>query len=108
MTMCEHFGFAKNPMIRRIDKIDNEIPIWFIYGSRSWIDPSAGFSSIYLRQNSVSTSVKLISGCGHFVHIEKPKEFNDYVKYILDLIDEHIDKKLDYPVNNITNSLINQ
>ncbi len=59
MAISDYFGYAKMPMIRRIDKVDNEIPIWFIYGSRSWIDPSSGFLSIYLRQNSVYTSVKV-------------------------------------------------
>ena len=97
MHMAENFGFAKSPMIRRIDRVDPSIPIWFIYGSRSWIDPASGFSSIYLRANSVHTSVKIIIGSGHTVHADKCKEFNEYVKYILGLVDEHIENKLDYP-----------
>lgn len=58
-AIAEYFGFAKNPMIRRIDKVNDNIPIWFIYGGRSWIDNASGFESINLRQNSVSTSVKV-------------------------------------------------
>lgn len=76
-------------MIRRIDKVNDNIPIWFIYGGRSWIDNASGFESINLRQNSVSTTVKLITGAGHHVYADKPDEFNEYVKYIFELIDEY-------------------
>lgn len=38
-------------MIRRIDKIKSDIPIWFVYGSRSWIDYTAGYSAVYIRQS---------------------------------------------------------
>lgn len=47
-------------MIRRIATVDSGIPVWFIYGGRSWIDHTAGFTSIHLRQNAISTSVKVI------------------------------------------------
>ncbi|CAF0776794.1 unnamed protein product [Brachionus calyciflorus] len=87
-AIAEYFGFAKNPMIQRINKVSDNIPIWFVYGSRSWIDSEAGFTSINLRQNSVSTSVKLITGAGHHVYADKPNEFNEYVKYIFELIED--------------------
>lgn len=88
-AISEYFGFAKNPMIHRINKVSDNIPIWFVYGSRSWVDSEAGFTSITLRQNSVSTSVKLITGAGHHVYADKPNEFNEYVKYIFELIEEY-------------------
>ena len=59
-AIAEYFGYAKNPMIKRIDKVDNNIPIWFIYGSRSWIDSAAGFNAMFIRQGSILTSVKVI------------------------------------------------
>lgn len=40
--MMAGFGWAKNPMIQRIDKIHQNIPITILYGSRSWVDESAG------------------------------------------------------------------
>jgi abhydrolase domain-containing protein 4 len=49
-AIAEYFGFAKNPMINRVDKVKSHIPIWFIYGSRSWIDYSAGYSAVVQRQ----------------------------------------------------------
>lgn len=96
-AISEYFGYAKNPMIKRIDKVDNNIPIWFIYGSRSWIDSAAGFTSMYIRQGSILTSVKLITGAGHHVYADRPNEFNEYTKYILGLIDDHEKSNRDYP-----------
>lgn len=86
-SISKYFGFAKNPMIRRIDKVKSHIPVWFIYGSRSWIDCTAGYSAIYLRQSineSTLMSVEIISGAGHHVYADKPKDFNEYVRYLLD------------------------
>ena len=40
--MMQGFGWAKNPIVKRMDKLDPEIPITLIYGSRSWVDNSAG------------------------------------------------------------------
>jgi abhydrolase domain-containing protein 4 len=69
-AIAEYFGYAKNPMIRRIEKVKFSIPIWFIYGSRSWIDSSPGFAAIYIRQrfgapifvkvNTVNTNLNLV------------------------------------------------
>ena len=68
-------GFAKNPMIRRIPNIDNNIPVWFIYGGRSWIDHTSGFNSIHLRQNAIATTVKVffLQFINLFIH------FSDFV-----------------------------
>jgi hypothetical protein len=57
--MSEYYGFAKNPMIKRVEKIHSKIPIWFIYGSRSWIDPTPGFSTKYMRNQFSYVSVKV-------------------------------------------------
>ncbi len=46
-------------------------------------------------------SFKLITGAGHHVYADKPKEFNEYAKYILELIDEHERSNQEYP--NATN-----
>jgi pimeloyl-ACP methyl ester carboxylesterase len=56
-SIARYFGFAKNPMIRRIDKVKAGMPIWFIYGSRSWIDCTAGYSAVYLRQSIYENNV---------------------------------------------------
>lgn len=44
-SMMQSFGWAKHPMIHRIKDVRSDIPITFIYGSRSWIDSSSGEKS---------------------------------------------------------------
>lgn len=39
--MMSGFGWAKNPIVRRIDKLNDSLPITLLYGSRSWVDHSA-------------------------------------------------------------------
>lgn len=41
-SMMSGFGWAKNPMIHRIHEIRSDIPITLLYGSRSWVDNTAG------------------------------------------------------------------
>lgn len=63
-TLSLPLGWAKRPMIQRIADIDKELPITFIYGSRTWMDRECGNQSCYLRPDStvdveVSTLVVL-------------------------------------------------
>jgi hypothetical protein len=46
-------------MIRRIDKIHPTVPVFFIYGSRSWIDSSPGFASKAIRNRYGYVSVRV-------------------------------------------------
>lgn len=76
--MMSGFGWAKNPMVRRIDQLDSKIPITLLYGSRSWIDHSAGE---VLKENRYKSYFKLhvISGAGHHVYADRPDAFNQIV-----------------------------
>lgn len=83
-TMMESFGWAKNPMIHRIKDVRQDIPITFIYGSRSWIDSSSGEKIKSQRGNSV-VDIKTVTGAGHHVYADKPEVFNRYVNETCDL-----------------------
>lgn len=41
-AMMSGFGWAKHPIVNRIDKLHKDVPITLLYGSRSWVDNSAG------------------------------------------------------------------
>lgn len=83
-TMMESMGWAKNPMIHRIKDVRNDIPMTFIYGSRSWIDSSCGQKIKAQRGNSV-VDIKMVNGAGHHVYADKPDIFNRYVNETCDL-----------------------
>jgi hypothetical protein len=51
-TLSLPLGWAKRPMIQRIADIDKNLPITFIYGSRTWMDRECGNQSRYLRTES--------------------------------------------------------
>ncbi|XP_051171116.1 (Lyso)-N-acylphosphatidylethanolamine lipase isoform X2 [Leptopilina boulardi] len=77
-AMMHGFGWAKNPIIKRMDKLDAEIPMTLIYGSRSWVDNSAGEIIKQSRETSY-VNVQVISGAGHHVYADKSEIFNKHV-----------------------------
>ena len=38
-TLSKYFGWAKNPMIKRIKELDHQLPLTVIYGKESWMTP---------------------------------------------------------------------
>ncbi|KAF2899955.1 hypothetical protein ILUMI_06222 [Ignelater luminosus] len=76
--MMSGFGWAKNPMVNRIDSMNKNIPITLLYGSRSWVDNTAGQ---IVKEKRIDSYVKLqiISGAGHHVYADKPEVFNKHV-----------------------------
>jgi hypothetical protein len=41
-AMAVSFGWAKHPMIHRMDDLRKDISITLLYGSRSWVDNTSG------------------------------------------------------------------
>ncbi|XP_038211333.1 (Lyso)-N-acylphosphatidylethanolamine lipase isoform X3 [Zerene cesonia] len=77
-TLMQGFGWAKNPMVHRVEKLDTNLPITVLYGSRSWVDNSTGQLLSESRPNS-KTYVQVINGAGHHIYLDKPDLFNKYV-----------------------------
>lgn len=51
-AMMHGFGWAKNPVVKRMDKLSDDMPITLLYGSRSWVDNSAGETIKQYRSSS--------------------------------------------------------
>lgn len=51
-NMTIPYGWAKRPMLQRMDRLQPEIPITIIYGSRSSIDSNSGSSIKEMRPHS--------------------------------------------------------
>jgi len=50
--MTVPIGWAKHPMIRRVNDLPLDIPISMLYGSRSWIDSSVGWQVKFQRNDA--------------------------------------------------------
>ncbi|XP_033326244.1 pummelig isoform X2 [Megalopta genalis] len=85
-AMMQGFGWAKNPIIRRIGKLNPEIPITLLYGSRSWVD-SSYWETLKQARSSSYINVQAITGAGHHVYADKSDIFNKYVLEVCNLSD---------------------
>ncbi|CAH0550800.1 unnamed protein product [Brassicogethes aeneus] len=95
-SMMSGFGWAKNPMVKRIDKLEINVPITLIYGSRSWIDHSAANIIRDKRINSYFKS-QVITGAGHHIHADKPEMFNQVVQEACNYTDNRKSNKAIMP-----------
>ncbi|XP_033837644.1 1-acylglycerol-3-phosphate O-acyltransferase ABHD5 [Periophthalmus magnuspinnatus] len=71
-------GWAKRPMLHRIDRLHPGIPISIIYGSRSNIDSNSGSAIKSIRPNS-RVDIITIRGAGHYVFADQAEDFNQIV-----------------------------
>ncbi|XP_063778391.1 1-acylglycerol-3-phosphate O-acyltransferase ABHD5 isoform X2 [Pseudophryne corroboree] len=85
-NMTVPYGWARKPMLQRIDKMHPDIPITVIYGARSCIDGNSGSTIQSLRPNSHVTTIA-IRGAGHYVYADQPEDFNQKVSEICDSVD---------------------
>ncbi|GBP35576.1 hypothetical protein EVAR_17438_1 [Eumeta japonica] len=78
-TLMEKFGWARNPMERRVGSLDPKLPVTVLYGSRSWVDCSTADMLRAQRPPGAPTFVQVINGAGHHIYVDKPELFNKYV-----------------------------
>lgn len=86
------FGWAKNPMIKRIHEIRHDVPITLLYGSRSWVDSASSEVIQKARPNSYVQS-HVINQAGHHVYADKPEEFNKLIVEACRLIENNENDK---------------
>lgn len=79
-AMMHGFGWAKNPMVHRVDRLSPDLAITLLYGSRSWVDNVTGDVLKKQRPASSYTQVQSIIGAGHHVYLDKPEIFNKFVQ----------------------------
>ncbi|XP_022061064.1 1-acylglycerol-3-phosphate O-acyltransferase ABHD5 [Acanthochromis polyacanthus] len=79
-NMTIPYGWAKRPMLDRIDQVRADIPISFIYGSRSSIDSDSGYA---FKKTRPDVEIEVIRGAGHYVFADQPEDFNQIVLRIL-------------------------
>lgn len=82
-AMTDKSGWAKHPMMHRLNSLDWKVPITFVYGSRSWVNRQPGLQIKYSRLNSF-VDVQVIEGAGHHVYADKPEEFNSLINRVCD------------------------
>uniref|UniRef100_UPI0037E858A4 1-acylglycerol-3-phosphate O-acyltransferase ABHD5 n=1 Tax=Semicossyphus pulcher TaxID=241346 RepID=UPI0037E858A4 len=85
-NMTVPYGWAKRPMLQRMDKLHPEIPITIIYGSRSSIDSNSG-STIKEMRPSSHVDIITIRGAGHYVYADQPEDFNHRVLQVCSKVD---------------------
>ncbi|XP_028985015.2 LOW QUALITY PROTEIN: 1-acylglycerol-3-phosphate O-acyltransferase ABHD5-like [Betta splendens] len=83
MTVC---GWAKRPMLQRMDQLQAKIPLTIIYGSRSSIDSTQVFTIKEMRPHS-HVEVITIRGAGHYVYADQPEDFNHQVLQACDKLE---------------------
>ena len=81
------YGWAKCPMILRVGEISGNVPITVVYGSRSWMDHTSGYSVKYLRPDAY-VDIQVIKGAGHHVYADQPDAFNNIVEKVYQKVDE--------------------
>ncbi|XP_041798091.1 1-acylglycerol-3-phosphate O-acyltransferase ABHD5 isoform X2 [Chelmon rostratus] len=85
-NMTIPYGWAKRPMLQRMDQLPPEIPITIIYGSRSSIDSNSGSAIKEMRPHS-HVEIITIRGAGHYVYADQAEDFNHTVLQVCDKVD---------------------
>ncbi|XP_053294689.1 (Lyso)-N-acylphosphatidylethanolamine lipase [Pleuronectes platessa] len=80
-AMSESLGWAKRPMLHRVDLLPPSMPLSMLYGESSWVDSSSGNRVVQIR-NQANTKMLLINEASHHLYADQPEEFNRAVENI--------------------------
>uniref|UniRef100_A0A1B6CQ76 1-acylglycerol-3-phosphate O-acyltransferase ABHD5 n=1 Tax=Clastoptera arizonana TaxID=38151 RepID=A0A1B6CQ76_9HEMI len=106
-AMTSGLGWAKNPMVSRIDRLRDDVPVTVLYGGRSWLDNGFGHVISETRPKSSYTDIKTIQGAGHHLYADKSEVFNTFVNNCCELSDENEETQEDETSNSNTTSVSN-
>uniref|UniRef100_A0A8D9BAX2 1-acylglycerol-3-phosphate O-acyltransferase ABHD5 n=2 Tax=Cacopsylla melanoneura TaxID=428564 RepID=A0A8D9BAX2_9HEMI len=87
-TLTEGLGYAKRPMLHRVDQLAPTVPVTVVYGSRSWVDNSSGDKIKEARSKACYVNVKSVTGAGHHVYADRADVFNKMVNDACNLSDK--------------------
>ncbi|XP_015251345.1 (Lyso)-N-acylphosphatidylethanolamine lipase isoform X2 [Cyprinodon tularosa] len=85
-AMSETLGWAKRPMLQRVNLLSPSMPVTMLYGARSWVDSSSGDRAAEIRCKAY-TKVLLIDNASHHVYADEPEVFNKVVENICKSVD---------------------
>jgi pimeloyl-ACP methyl ester carboxylesterase len=94
-TLSASFGWAKRPMIDRLPSLKKDVPITFIYGSRSWMDAGPGYEMQQNLRPDAYVNVQVVSGAGHHVYADEAERFNSLTTDVCRLVDNDADENED-------------
>lgn len=72
--MMNPIGWAARPLCDRLHHLDASIPVTFLYGEESWMDPRAAVE--VMRQIENQADIVIIPRAGHHVYIDNVPFFN--------------------------------
>jgi len=71
------FGWATSPLCDRLTLLNEHIPVTFMYGNQTWMNPSAGRE--LQQQLGRRATFHVIPDAGHHIYIDNVDYFNDLV-----------------------------
>ncbi|KAK9892124.1 hypothetical protein WA026_018325 [Henosepilachna vigintioctopunctata] len=78
-SMVAGIGWAKIPIVKRIHKLKSNIPMTFIFGSKTWMDKEMATRIKAMRPHS-SVDMKIVDDAGHHIYSEQAEQFNEIVE----------------------------
>ncbi|KAG9329937.1 hypothetical protein JZ751_028508 [Albula glossodonta] len=85
-AMSESLGWAKRPMLQRVEQLSSSLQVTLLYGGQSWVDSSTGDQVEQLRPQGC-TQTMVIDDASHHVYADQPEVFNRVVQNICDSVD---------------------
>eukprot|EP01111_Echinosteliopsis_oligospora_P001518 TRINITY_DN1226_c0_g1_i1.p1 TRINITY_DN1226_c0_g1~~TRINITY_DN1226_c0_g1_i1.p1 ORF type:complete len:365 (+),score=113.37 TRINITY_DN1226_c0_g1_i1:685-1779(+) len=80
--LTQSMAWAKHPLCDRLPSLSPSVPVTFIYGQHTWMDPSAGVK-LSQKLRGVSKVVQ-VANAGHHLYIDNHEDFNRTVLNVAD------------------------